>query len=103
MTSILFCLGPVQVEIPAMDDPVSKLEHMGRETVKKLADLQAAAAQQGANLAGLEPEYCRIEKVGQQHSTNSNAAMPQLYFAVFVVCLWCAGGGVPSTGQLSSF
>lgn len=49
-----------------MDDPVSKLEHMGRETVKKLADLHAAAAQQGVNLSGLELDYCRIEKVGGQ-------------------------------------
>jgi hypothetical protein len=28
-----------------MEDPVGKLEHMGKETVKKLQDLKAAAAQ----------------------------------------------------------
>jgi hypothetical protein len=51
-----------QVEIPGMDDAVSKLDHMGRETVRKLADLAAAAAQAGISL-GLEPELQRIEKV----------------------------------------
>ncbi|WIA17439.1 hypothetical protein OEZ85_014287 [Tetradesmus obliquus] len=53
-----------KVEIPGMDDAVSKLDHMGRETVRKLGDLAAAAAQAGINL-GLEPELTRIEKVGE--------------------------------------
>jgi hypothetical protein len=34
-----------KVDIPSIDDHVSKLEHMGKETVKKLADIHAAAAQ----------------------------------------------------------
>lgn len=34
-----------KVDIPTMDDPVGKLEHMGKETVKKLLDIQAAAQQ----------------------------------------------------------
>lgn len=34
-----------KVDIPTMDDPVGKLEHMGKETVKKLQDIQAAAQQ----------------------------------------------------------
>jgi hypothetical protein len=54
----------LQVEIPGMDDAVSKLDHMGRETVRKLGDLAAAAAQAGISL-GLEPELTRIEKVRQ--------------------------------------
>jgi hypothetical protein len=59
----LFPAYLLQVEIPSMDDAVSKLDHMGRETVRKLADLGAAAAQAGLNL-GLEPELLHIEKVG---------------------------------------
>ena len=36
-----------KVEIPNVDDHVSKLEHMGKETVKKLQDLRGAAMQVG--------------------------------------------------------
>lgn len=32
-----------KVEIPNVDDHVSKLEHMGKETVKKLQDVHASA------------------------------------------------------------
>lgn len=32
-----------QVEIPNVDDHISKLEHMGKETVKKLADIRGSA------------------------------------------------------------
>lgn len=51
-----------KVEIPSVEDPVQKLEHMGRETVKKLQDLRTAAMQ-----AGIEidiPENC-VQKVGE--------------------------------------
>ena len=34
-----------KVEIPNVDDHVSKLEHMGKETVKKLQDIRTAAVQ----------------------------------------------------------
>jgi len=34
-----------KVEIPNVDDHVSKLEHMGKETVKKLQDIHTAAVQ----------------------------------------------------------
>jgi hypothetical protein len=30
-------------EIPSLDDPISKLNHIGKETVKKLNELQASA------------------------------------------------------------
>ena len=30
-------------EIPSLDDPISKLNHIGKETVKKLNELAAAA------------------------------------------------------------
>lgn len=30
-----------------MDDPVGKVEHIGRETMKKLADLRVAALESG--------------------------------------------------------
>ena len=39
-----------------MDDHVSKLEHMGKETVKKLQDLRGAALQVGLEIA--VPENC---------------------------------------------
>lgn len=32
-------------EIPSLDDPISKLNHIGKETVKKLNELEAAAAE----------------------------------------------------------
>ncbi len=30
-------------EIPSLDDPISKLNHIGKETVKKLNELKASA------------------------------------------------------------
>ncbi|KAK9793199.1 hypothetical protein WJX73_002582 [Symbiochloris irregularis] len=51
-----------KVEIPNVDDHVSKLEHMGKETVKKLQDLRNAAAQAGLEI--IVPDNC-ITKVGQ--------------------------------------
>lgn len=51
-----------KVEIPNVDDHVSKLEHMGKETVKKLADIVASAAAAGVDVR--VPES-RIESVGQ--------------------------------------
>ena len=32
-------------EIPSLDDPISKLNHIGKETVKKLNELAASAAE----------------------------------------------------------
>lgn len=49
-----------KVDIPSVDDPISKLEHMGKETVKKLADIGYAAAAAGVEIA--IPENC-ITKV----------------------------------------
>lgn len=56
-----------KVEIPSVDDHVSKLEHMGRETVKKLADVREAATQAGIDDLQLPPALAaapRIETVG---------------------------------------
>ncbi len=39
-----------KAEIPLLDDHVSKIEHIGRETVKKLADMKTAAAEIGMTL-----------------------------------------------------
>ncbi|GAX78271.1 hypothetical protein CEUSTIGMA_g5713.t1 [Chlamydomonas eustigma] len=50
-----------KVDIPSIEDHVSKLEHMGKETVKKLADIHAAAAQVGIEID--IPENC-IQRVG---------------------------------------
>ncbi|GIM13333.1 hypothetical protein Vretimale_16466, partial [Volvox reticuliferus] len=54
-----------KADIPLLDDHVSKIEHIGRETIKKLADLPAAAAELGLNLtipAGISPS---VVSVGQ--------------------------------------
>ena len=40
-----------KVEIPNVDDHVSKLEHMGKETVKKLQDIHGSALQCGIELS----------------------------------------------------
>lgn len=45
-----------------MDDHVSKLEHMGKETVKKLQDIHTAAQQAGIEIS--VPDNC-INKVGE--------------------------------------
>jgi hypothetical protein len=37
----------VKADIPSIDDPISKIRHMGKETVKKLQDLNTAAIQVG--------------------------------------------------------
>ena len=37
-------------EIPSLDDPISKLNHIGKETVKKLNELAAAAAESEIDL-----------------------------------------------------
>lgn len=43
-----------KVDIPSVDDHVSKLEHMGRETVKKLSDVLDAAHQAGIDDLNLQ-------------------------------------------------
>ena len=51
-----------KVEIPNVDDHVSKLEHMGKETVKKLQDIGGSAAAVGVDAR--VPDNC-VESVGQ--------------------------------------
>ncbi|KAK9831959.1 hypothetical protein WJX81_003135 [Elliptochloris bilobata] len=51
-----------KVEIPNVDDHVSKLEHMGKETVKKLQDIRGSAVQCGIDIS--VPDNC-IVKVGE--------------------------------------
>jgi hypothetical protein len=55
------------VDIPSVDDHVSKLEHMGRETVKKLADLREASDLAGIDDLALPPSFAQkanIDTVG---------------------------------------
>ncbi len=59
---VCVCLCNTQVYIPSVEDPVSKLEHMGKETVKKLADLATAAQQAGIEIR--IPENC-VTKVSR--------------------------------------
>ena len=50
------------MEVPHIEDPIGKIEHMGKETVKKLFDLRQAgeAVQVPIDI----PENC-IQKVGE--------------------------------------
>ncbi len=50
-----------KVEIPNVDDHVSKLEHMGKETVKKLQDIRGAAVQAGVEIN--VPDSCILKGV----------------------------------------
>ncbi|GMH34106.1 hypothetical protein BSKO_01940 [Bryopsis sp. KO-2023] len=54
-----------KVEIPSVDDHVSKLEHMGKETVKKLNSLRAAAESASISLDLPDSVPDKIVKVGQ--------------------------------------
>ncbi|CAK0731822.1 hypothetical protein CVIRNUC_000047 [Coccomyxa viridis] len=51
-------------EIPSLDDPISKLNHIGKETVKKLNELAASAAEACLHLP-IPHELDRITKVRQ--------------------------------------
>lgn len=51
-----------KVEIPNVDDHVSKLEHMGKETVKKLQDIRGSAL--ACSMDVHVPDNC-IQKVGE--------------------------------------
>lgn len=51
-----------KVDIPNVDDHVGKLEHMGRETVKKLQDIRGSALAAGIDIQ--VPDNC-INKVGE--------------------------------------
>ncbi|CAL5224107.1 g6738 [Coccomyxa viridis] len=51
-------------EIPSLDDPISKLNHIGKETVKKLNELAASAAEASLHLP-VPPDLHRITKVRQ--------------------------------------
>ena len=67
-----------KVEIPNVDDHVSKLEHMGKETVKKLQDLRGAAIQVGLDIN--VPDNC-INKGARAHAQPPRAT----------ACTWSAG------------
>ncbi|KXZ45073.1 hypothetical protein GPECTOR_59g682 [Gonium pectorale] len=54
-----------KADIPLLDDHVSKIEHIGRETVKKLADLRAAAAEMNVGLRLPEGAAYAVTSVGQ--------------------------------------
>ena len=75
-----------KVEIPNVDDHVSKLEHMGKETVKKLQDIKGAAIQAGVDIN--IPENC-INKgaVSCAASTcNMHDSSPTKADQLFCIC-----------------
>lgn len=49
-----------KVEIPLVDDHVSKIEHIGRETIKKLADMRTAANDSGVDIQ-IDDRMAKIE------------------------------------------
>lgn len=55
-----------KVEIPNVDDHVGKLEHMGKETVKKLQDIHGAGRSSGIDIS--VPSNC-INKGAHLHTT----------------------------------
>lgn len=55
--------GAAKVEIPHVDDSVSKLEGLGVQTQKKLEDIAAAAA--ASNVPNLQLPINKVTKVGQ--------------------------------------
>ena len=65
-----------KVEIPNVDDHVGKLEHMGKETVKKLQDIHGAGRSSGIDIS--VPSNC-INKGARLHTptcrTQSDAGM----------------------------
>lgn len=70
-----------------MDDHVSKLEHMGKETVKKLQDLTTAARQSGIEIN--VPDNC-INKGALQHAswTRTSLALQQQPGPVYATSDW---------------
>ena len=65
-------------EIPSLDDPISKLNHIGKETVKKLNELKASADEAQLHLP-IPPElyrcggcmpYCSMLNCGLLHETR---------------------------------
>ena len=49
-------------EIPSLDDPISKLNHIGKETVKKLNELKASADEAQLQLP-IPPELYRYSYI----------------------------------------
>lgn len=66
-----------KVEIPNVDDHVSKLEHMGKETVKKLQDIRGAAIGSGIDIS--VPTNC-INKGASQMLQFQEAVRQQATF-----------------------
>jgi hypothetical protein len=53
-----------QADVPLVDDPVSKIDHIGRETVRKLADMRTAALEAGVDAKLLTNSMTRIDTGG---------------------------------------
>ena len=47
-------------EIPSLDDPIAKLNHIGKETVKKLNELKASADEVQLDI-GIPPDLNRCD------------------------------------------
>ena len=76
-----------KVEIPLVDDNVGKIEHIGRETVKKLADLHAAAAESGTILQ-LDERLCKVE-TGNQMCMLIQCTFRHHFIRVCCLCIFC--------------
>ena len=53
-----------------MDDHVSKLEHMGKETVKKLQDIKGSAVQSGIDINVPDNRIDKGELTCSQHAVS---------------------------------
>eukprot|EP00775_Hariotina_reticulata_P010151 gene10151-10309_t len=52
-----------KADVPLVDDPVSKIEHIGRETVRKLADMRTAALEANVDVKVVSDSMARIDTV----------------------------------------
>ena len=62
------------MDIPSIEDHVSKLEHMGKETVKKLQDIHGAAMQVG------RLEHTHSTRTAQERILTLTSPHPSISF-----------------------
>lgn len=81
----------MKADIPAVDDPIARISHMGKETVKKLLDLRAAA-----RAAGTEVEVAECNSVRKvsdfqalARRADQDGHLRQKVSELVSVCTWC--------------
>ena len=80
-------------EIPSLDDPISKLNHIGKETVKKLNELAAAAAESEIDLR-LPPDLHQCVPWRSPFAASHSTACRPLWQALLSSSKLCSCGNV---------